>query len=355
MSLDEVLEVARAGERAGCREALFTLGDKPELRYRRRARASSPRSGSRLDDRVPRRGRARRARGDLAAAAPQPGRPHRRRFRAPAAGRRLDGDDARDDLRPALGARRAALRLARQAARCAPRDAPARGRGAGPVHDRDPDRDRRDARGADRGARGDRRRRPAGAGGDRPELPREAGNADGRRARAAARGAPLDDRRRPADPAPRGRAAGAAEPDRGLRPAARRRDRRLGRRLPGHDRPRQPRGAVARARPAARCDREPRPRARAAPDRLPGAHRRRVDRPGVLPRVLRAADSLGLAREDAWSPGETGEIPFVVRRDPLPLACGRRARRGRDRPPLPRPRRGAPARASRPPTRSAAR
>jgi len=34
MTLDEVLEVARAGEAAGCREALFTLGDKPELRYR---------------------------------------------------------------------------------------------------------------------------------------------------------------------------------------------------------------------------------------------------------------------------------------------------------------------------------
>ena len=34
MRIDEVLEVARAGERAGCREALFTLGDKPELRYR---------------------------------------------------------------------------------------------------------------------------------------------------------------------------------------------------------------------------------------------------------------------------------------------------------------------------------
>ena len=42
---------------------------------------------------------------------------------------------------------------------------------------------------------------------------------------------------------------------------------------------------------------------------------------GVLPRVLKAADALGLAREDAWSPGETGEIPFVVRRDPLPLAA----------------------------------
>ena len=30
---DEVLEIARAGKQAGCREALFTLGDKPELRY----------------------------------------------------------------------------------------------------------------------------------------------------------------------------------------------------------------------------------------------------------------------------------------------------------------------------------
>ena len=34
MSRDEVLAVARAGEKAGCKEALFTLGDKPELRYR---------------------------------------------------------------------------------------------------------------------------------------------------------------------------------------------------------------------------------------------------------------------------------------------------------------------------------
>lgn len=30
---DDVLSIARAGERAGCREALLTLGDKPELRY----------------------------------------------------------------------------------------------------------------------------------------------------------------------------------------------------------------------------------------------------------------------------------------------------------------------------------
>ena len=34
MTPEEVLAVARAGAAAGCREALFTLGDKPELRYR---------------------------------------------------------------------------------------------------------------------------------------------------------------------------------------------------------------------------------------------------------------------------------------------------------------------------------
>ena len=34
MRADEVFEVARAGAEAGCHEALFTLGDKPELRYR---------------------------------------------------------------------------------------------------------------------------------------------------------------------------------------------------------------------------------------------------------------------------------------------------------------------------------
>ena len=34
MSEDAVLAVARAGAAAGCREALFTLGDRPELRYR---------------------------------------------------------------------------------------------------------------------------------------------------------------------------------------------------------------------------------------------------------------------------------------------------------------------------------
>ena len=34
MSLEEILAIARAGADAGCHEALFTLGDKPELRYK---------------------------------------------------------------------------------------------------------------------------------------------------------------------------------------------------------------------------------------------------------------------------------------------------------------------------------
>ncbi|MBN9250411.1 MAG: 7,8-didemethyl-8-hydroxy-5-deazariboflavin synthase, partial [Mesorhizobium sp.] len=39
LSIDEVLDVAKAGAKAGCTEALFTLGDKPELRYNSAAKA----------------------------------------------------------------------------------------------------------------------------------------------------------------------------------------------------------------------------------------------------------------------------------------------------------------------------
>ncbi len=38
LSAEEVLAIARAGAAAGCKEALFTLGDKPELRYKVAAR-----------------------------------------------------------------------------------------------------------------------------------------------------------------------------------------------------------------------------------------------------------------------------------------------------------------------------
>src|SRR6266566_47603 len=33
LDADQVLAIAQAGAKAGCKEALFTLGDKPELRY----------------------------------------------------------------------------------------------------------------------------------------------------------------------------------------------------------------------------------------------------------------------------------------------------------------------------------
>jgi FO synthase len=39
LTIEEVLDIARAGAAAGCHEALFTLGDKPELRYRRASAA----------------------------------------------------------------------------------------------------------------------------------------------------------------------------------------------------------------------------------------------------------------------------------------------------------------------------
>ena len=39
----------------------------------------------------------------------------------------------------------------------------------------------------------------------------------------------------------------------------------------------------------------------------------------VAPAVLRASDALGLAREDRWAPGEPVDVPFIVRRDALPL------------------------------------
>ena len=42
--------------------------------------------------------------------------------------------------------------------------------------------------------------------------------------------------------------------------------------------------------------------------------------PAVAPYVRCASDAVGLARDDSWAPGEPGEVPFVARRDALPLA-----------------------------------
>jgi FO synthase len=41
--------------------------------------------------------------------------------------------------------------------------------------------------------------------------------------------------------------------------------------------------------------------------------------PAVAPHVRRAADASGLARDDTWAPGEPGSVPFVVQRDAIPV------------------------------------
>ena len=323
---DEVLAIARAGAEAGC-----TRG---ALHARRPARGPLPRrtggarrAGLRDDARVPRPLRATRARRDRSPAAPQRGGHVARGARRPEAGRRVDGDHARDDGRPARRARRPALGFARQGAGAPSRDDAARGRAVDPVHERSPDRDRRDARGAARRAprpAGARRGARAPARGDRPELPGEAGDPDGGSPGRALRGAALVDRRRADRPRPGRARAGAAEPRLRRLPApAGRGHRRLGRRLARDRRPRQSRGAVARGGAAPRGVSLAWPRARAAAPALPGARRRPrpLGRPG-----RRARDPPGGGRPRARPRGPLG--PRGAGRRPVPRA----PRRGSPRP-----------------------
>ena len=281
MSIDEVLAVARAGAAAGCREALFTLGDKPELRYRvAREELEALGCETTLDY------LARAAEAVLGETGLLPHlnpgvmtREDAARMRPVSASMGLMLETTSDRLSarggPHFGSpdKVPARRLETLAAAGEERVPFTTGIliGIGET-----------ARGADRRAARDPRARRAlrtRAGGDRPELPGEAGDAHGRCARAAARGAALDDRRR-AHPARSPRAsAGAAESVLRRLPApARRRDRRLGRRFARDDRPRESRSALARARPAAQGHGEPRPRARTSPSRLSGVDLRRVDR-----------------------------------------------------------------------------
>ena len=140
---------------------------------------------------------------------------------------------------------------------------------------------------------------------------------------------------------------GAAEPERRPRAVARGRHRRLGRRVAGDRRPREPRAAVARARPPARRDRGGGLRARAAPHDLPrvrarpddvarprrcapGARRLRSRRPRARrrlvagPRRSRSA-AARCPRAGARAPAApVGEVLAGV-------LAGRRGRRRRDR------------------------
>ena len=253
LSPDQVLAIARAGQAAGCTEALFTLGDKPELRYqaaREALAALGLRHHHRLSHRDVRPGAAR----DRPAAARQSRRHDARGDRRPARGHRQPGHHAGIDQRAAVREGRRAFRLARQASGGAAGDDPAGRRAEGAVHHRHPDRHRRDARGADRGAAGDPR--PARSarphpGSDRPEFPRQARHQARRCRRARPRRPSLDHRPGATDPRARHEHPGAAQPvARRLSAPDRRRPERLGRHLAGDARPCESRGAVARHRRA---------------------------------------------------------------------------------------------------------
>ena len=262
--------------------------------------------------------------------------------------------------------------------RSAPDKTPARrlatleaaGRRRHPVHHRAPGGHRRDP-GRPAGHPGGHRRQPSPprprAGGDRPELPAQAGHLDAPAAAVPDRRVPLDHRRGPAGAPARDPPAGAAQSLRRPGPAARLGHRRLGRRLAGHRRPRQPRAGLAGARrpprrhrggrvhPGPPPDPLPRVRPRSRPvagraDALPRARRLRRRGPGPRPplvlgrRGAAARCSLGPADADSRSPGRSGRsappVATVARSrsavgDVLAgVALGPGRRRGRDRHPV---------------------
>ena len=222
LSPDEVLAIARAGAAAGCTEALFTLGDKPELRYRA-AREALDALGyeTTIDYLQAMCALVLRETGLLPHANPGV------MSRSEMAGLRTVSA-SQGIMLESLSARlmrtgRSSLWLARQAARGASRDAAARGRAARPIHDRHSDRHRRDAGRAPRGAIRHPRSAPpfrACSGSHRSELPRQAGHQARRRCGARSRRPALEHRRRAPDPGPRDEYPGASQPVAGRLSAA---------------------------------------------------------------------------------------------------------------------------------------
>ncbi len=155
-------------------------------------------------------------------------------------------------------------------------------------------------------------------GSDRAELPRQGRHQDGRR-----RGAGL---RRPAvDGGGGAPAAGAGcQPAsatqshaRQLRAADRRRHQRLGRHLAGHHRPREPGSALAGDHGTRRAHGQRRQGAGQPPARVSRAtlwRRTNGWRRRCATRVRRSIDADGLAREDGWSPGISAKPPIAAPR-----------------------------------------
>ena len=321
----------------------------------RGAGGDGPRHHARLSRRHGRAG----LQGNRAAAASQSRPDGRGRPREAAQVVGLDGHHAGDGGGPAERTRRAALRRARQGAGAQARDHQGGGRGQGALHQRHPDRHRRNPRRADRGAAGLARAAPGArpsAGSHHPELPRQARHAHGQCARAVVRRAAVDGGGRAPDLRRHALGPGAAQPaGAGLWPADRGRHRRLGRRVAGDARPRESRTAVAADRGAGGRERP----ARQGADRAAGGLSalrpgQELDRSGAAP--ARAGDERGERpaprQRLAARPGDEaaagrhrhagtagGAAERQPRAHPRSRGARRRSRRGRHRPPVRRPRR----------------
>ena len=211
---EEVLAIAQAGRAAGCKEALFTLGDQPERRYAAARRALAELGAEfTLAYLEASAGLVLRETGLL---------PHLnpgvmsedwlRRLRAVSVSQGLMLETVAERLSekggPHFGSpdKRPRVRLATLEA-CGAR--------ARAVHDRTADRHRRDAGRAHRvAARDPRAARALRAypGGDRPELPGQARHAHGQRCGAGAGGSPVDRRRGAHRPRPGHEHPGPAQP-----------------------------------------------------------------------------------------------------------------------------------------------
>ena len=177
-------------------------------------------------------------------------------------------------------------------------------------------------------------------GSDRPELPRQARHqARRRRRRARSRRPAVDHRPARLILGPDDEHPGAAQPvARRLSAADRRRTQRLGRRLAGHARSREPRGAVARSRGAGAPQRRDgqgagEPAGRSIPPM--SASPTIWLAPEVATQVRRMSDAEGLARDDDWAPGTPSRRrrPQVLLREVDPEIVAHRRSRDRRRAP----------------------
>ena len=293
---EEVLAIAEAGKAAGCHEALFTLGERPELRYPVAAEWLAGQGYASTVDYLaamcrlvleetgllPHANAGALDATELAALRPVAA---SQGMMLESLAEGLDAHRGSPDKEPAR--RLATLEFAGELAIPFTTGILV---GIGDTPDRS----------AGRPARHRRVARPprARAGGHCAELPAQAGHGHVPGRALPPRGPAVGHCGGPPGPAARDPRAGAPEPLRPAGPAARRRHRRLGRRVARHGRPREPRAGLAGARHPARGDRGGRPHAGAPPHRVSQLR----PRPGALARPGAALPGAGRLRRRGAGP-----------------------------------------------------